>query len=115
MTYQERYGDWAGNPRGRAPDLTRCCVEIHPSTGFRVPYQCNRKRGHRPDNAYCKQHSPEAVAARDKAAKERYEKQSLKWKYETYGKMFHDVLKQIADGHNDPRSLAIETLKVMKR
>lgn len=54
--YKDRYGQWAGVPKGREPDFTRCAEEVHSTYGF-IHHQCSRKRGHGPDNAYCKQHA----------------------------------------------------------
>ncbi len=109
MTYKERYGAWAGNPQGRAPDFTRCCEEVSDSMNWNT-YQCSRKRGYGPDKAYCKQHDPEAVKARRAASDAKYNAEFNKRRYEWHGRKFFDVLKQIVDGHNDPRTLARETI-----
>lgn len=111
MTYRERYGAWAGNPQGRAPDLTRCCEEVTTYVGrFPQHHQCGRKRGYGPDKAYCKQHDPEAVKARREASEAKYNAEFNKRRYQWHGRKFFDVLKIIADGHNDPRTLARETI-----
>lgn len=66
------YGQWAGNPKGQAEDVTHCIKEVwEPGRGFRS-YQCQRKRGFGPDGLYCKQHDPEAVKKRQKASDRRY-------------------------------------------
>lgn len=109
--YKPSYGAWAGNTAGHKPDLSRCCVEIaDTSTRFTRYRQCTRKHGFGPDGAYCKQHDPEAVARRkaevEKRDAERYLKQRLEWA----GPRFFAVLKQIADGHNDPRTIALEAI-----
>ncbi len=54
--YLDRYGAWAGNPKGFAPDYNRCAWQVFDRTFFRS-YQCTRKCGHGPDGAYCKQHA----------------------------------------------------------
>ena len=51
------YGAWAGDPKGREEDITRCIVEVWPQSGSWMPWQCSRKRGHGPDALYCKQHT----------------------------------------------------------
>jgi hypothetical protein len=118
MTYElssfhrKSYGDWAGNRKGVKPDPSRCCAEV--SAGWHYS-QCSRKRGYGPEEAYCKTHDPVAVKARNDA-------QSAKWNAEwaeaeakrklaNNAQNFLDALRLIADGHNDPRSLAIEAIK----
>lgn len=54
---ERRYGEWAGCPKGRAEDKTRCVVEVYPQSGSWVPYQCLRKKGYGPNGEYCKQHA----------------------------------------------------------
>ena len=52
--YDEAYGQWAGNKKGFKPDYDRCCEQVYSNWRF---YQCQRKRGYGPDEAYCKQHA----------------------------------------------------------
>lgn len=54
--YQREYGQWAGNPRGQKPDLSKCAKGVY-SNGSYIESQCCRARGHGPDQAYCKQHA----------------------------------------------------------
>lgn len=106
-----RYGKAYGNNAKVPPDFERCCEGVvryianWPHHG-----QCARKRGHGPDRAYCKQHVPEKVKERQAEADKRqgvaHEKLRLEWA----GPRFFKVLKQIADGHNDPRALAQEAI-----
>jgi len=113
--YKTRYGAWAGSPQGSAPDFARCCEEVHDNSLGGLFHQCGRKRGYGPDEAYCKQHVPDTVAAR-KA--ENYRKHQRKWnerRAEIYGATFLRALQQIADGHNDARELAKETIAAFKR
>jgi hypothetical protein len=109
--HQKRYGDWSGRPQGTPPDPDRCCVEVWPNERGPIPYQCQRKRGFGPEQAYCKQHDPDVVAARRAAADAKYKQEmkarSLQWG----GPRFFRALKKIAEGHNDPRTLAQETIK----
>ena len=60
---------------------------------------------------FCKQHSPDVVAERRKKADEKYEASTLKWRTEVNGAKFLAVLRQIAEGHNDARGLATETVR----
>lgn len=46
--YDDRYGQWAGLPNGRAPDYTRCAASVYPDNSmisaqcrFRVKYNPN--------------------------------------------------------------------------
>ncbi len=57
-TKPRRYGQWAGDPQGRAEDKTRCVEEVHQGWHF---YQCQRKRGHGPLGEYCKQHASKLI------------------------------------------------------
>lgn len=45
----------------RVEDFTRCVESVYSDYGS---HQCERKRGHGPDGLYCKQHNPEAIAAK---------------------------------------------------
>jgi hypothetical protein len=72
--------------------------------------QCQRKRGFGPDLAYCKQHDPVAVEARNKAASAKYNEQYNRERYSWNGRRFFDALQKIADGHNDARGFAQEVI-----
>jgi hypothetical protein len=99
-----RYGAWAGNPAGFPADPLRCVTEVN--DGYRF-HQCTRKRGHGPDGAYCKQHDPDAIAAKKKARNDAWEAERQR------RDLRHDIdrsvklaIQLIADGHNNPRALA---------
>ncbi|TMO31879.1 hypothetical protein CWC26_21705 [Pseudoalteromonas sp. S4488] len=77
---------------------------------LRGGYQSTRTRGHGPDGAYCKLHDPEAVALRQKVTRPREDARYRTMRLAWAGPRFFEVLKQIADGHNDPRALAAEAL-----
>lgn len=114
--YKTKYGGWGGNPEGHKPDFARCCEEVGRNIGRWTSFgQCTRKRGYGPDKAYCKQHDPEAVRARRKALDAKYNEQHNKDRYRRYGPTFYNALKKIADGHNDARGLAKETLDEFHR
>lgn len=70
--HKERYGKWGGQPNGVAVDPSRCAEEVHPNERGALWSQCSRKRGHGPEGAFCKQHSPEAKAARNAKADRAY-------------------------------------------
>jgi len=103
------YGAWAGNPNGWPADAEKCCVEV--CHGIARHAQCTRPRGHGPEQAYCKQHDPAAQAARDKAAREKYEKEMFAKRLEWGGPTFFMALCKIADGDNNPRQTAIDAIK----
>lgn len=53
-THKERYGEWAGCPKGYAPDPKKCAAEV--CSGY-LFHQCSRALGHGPNGVYCKQHA----------------------------------------------------------
>ena len=99
--YRAEYGI---NMSRRRPDYTRCAHEVGDGFGW---HQCTRKNGHGPHGAWCKTHDPDAVKAKSEA-------RSAKWRAECDQRdrlnaataALEPALRQIAAGHNDPRSLA---------
>lgn len=91
-----------------APDPTRCAAEIPDATGWVRTRQCSRKRGHGSEGAFCKQHDPAVKAARQAEADRKNRKRWRERAREFSGPRFLDALRQIAAGHNDPRTLASE-------
>jgi hypothetical protein len=94
-----------------APDPDRCCEEITVNRGGWPAWsQCSRPRGHGPEQAYCKQHDPDVALKRAAAVAERekeaFQKRCLEW---DAPRLLH-ALCRIADGHNDPRSIAAEVV-----
>jgi hypothetical protein len=110
--YPAAYAQWSGNPKGIRPDFTRCCEEVY--ANFQS-HQCGRKRGFGPDKAYCKQHDPDAVKARRAASERKYLDEINAKQSQWHGPKFLAVLRQIADGHNDPRSIAKEAIEEYER
>lgn len=107
--YQKSYG------RNRhAPDYTRCCELVMGPERYFNSHQCRRKRGHGPDEAYCKQHDPAVVAARREKQEARWKAEFNRDRIQWNGKVFLEALQQIADGHNDPRGLAQEVIAKFK-
>lgn len=112
--HKPRYGDWAGNRAGQRPDPACCCESVYPPGRGMIPSQCAKSRGHGPEGAYCAIHDPAAVEARRAASQAAYE---AKWEPDRIRAARAQatpsliaVLQSIADGHNDPRSLAVSTL-----
>ncbi len=58
------YGKWAGDPKGRVEDITRCVEKVYDASGYGayVNHQCSRKRGQGADGLYCKQHAKQHPA-----------------------------------------------------
>jgi len=57
MNEKRIYGAWAGDTKGRVEDESRCIEEVKAQEGWGHWYQCQRKRGHGPNELYCKQHA----------------------------------------------------------
>lgn len=112
--YPKVYGAWAGNPGGQKPDYSRCCQEVRSSERWSRAFQCNRKRGYGPDEAYCKQHDPAVVKVREEAQTARSNAAWNKRCLEFAGPRFFKVLKEIAAGHNDAKALAQQTIDSYK-
>lgn len=108
----ERYGQWAGNEQGRAADLSRCCVEVYSGHSL-ISSQCSRKNGHGPEGAYCKQHDPAAVEHRRIVGEYNYRLENHNRTMKRLASVL-PVIKAIAEGHNDPRSLCQEWLEERK-
>lgn len=100
------------------PKWDRCCVQVWGGPKGITPSQCNNKARHDEDHSgrptRCKIHSREYVSAKQKKAdakyqaqmdviRERREKAKLK-------QACLDLVRQIAKGHNDPRTAAMELL-----
>lgn len=109
--YKKSYGVWAGLPTGHAPDYAQCCEEVWSRERWSKHYQCSKPRGYGPDKAYCKQHDPQIVKARQEASAARSEQKWQQRLLEIYGHTFYETLVKIADGHNDARGLAQEVIK----
>lgn len=107
------YGKWAGNPKGTKEDPTRCIEAVRSDPW--ISCQCSRKRGFGPDGLYCKQHDPDAAARRKAETEAREQRQWASRMIEANARRMALALRQIADGHNDPRGLATETIANVRR
>jgi len=96
--------------------MPACCERVHDSNSPRG-YACSRSGVvAREGRFYCKQHDPDAVAARHKARNERWQAEwAEKQRRTAAAERLRDfraeavaALRLIAAGHNDPRSLAAE-------
>jgi hypothetical protein len=114
---EESMTDWQPSSyHTKYHDPRNCVARV---SGFFGQSQCSRKRGHGPEQAYCKQHDPAAVKARREANRAKYR---AEWEAKEkareaeraatqLGKDAIAALQAIADGHNDPRGLAQSVLK----
>lgn len=108
--YPKAYGAWGGNPKGNRPDFTRCCESVHGRGFDMIGHQCRKSRGQGPDEAYCKQHDPDRVKARQDESRQAYRDKVNKLQVQWYGATFLAALREIEAGHNDPRTLAREVI-----
>lgn len=105
MTYGSSYSPTPYDP-------ARCvCPVSFRDAGWTRKMQCTRKPGHGPDGLYCKQHSPEAVEARVKAQDERHKQRMSEWRPRWCATAMLKIIRQIANGHNDPRGLCSEFMR----
>ena len=92
-----------------------CRSAIHRRDGWGFT-QCAKLGKHQDADGiwWCETHEPERAAQRAAATDARqraaWEKQHKTWRYGHQGERLRDALRQIANGHNDPRSLALEVL-----
>jgi transposase-like protein len=93
------------------PDFARCADTVSSGSVWHGSKQCSRKNGHGPDGAFCKQHDPQAIAAKrvalDAAWKRKSDQQARDIAFALQSK---DAIRAIAEGHNDPMTLAREIL-----
>ena len=87
------YGNWAGNPKGVKEDPSRCIEGVYHGL-FSRGSQCGRKRGHGPGGEYCKQHSPDEIARKNRLRTEKFEFQDAqakqKWKDTLVGRWLRE-------------------------
>lgn len=75
MSTERRYGQWAGNPAGRAENPTKCIESVPGKGRAAIPRQCIFPRGHGPEGLYCKRHDPERIT--EERLKEQEEQRRL--------------------------------------
>lgn len=114
MEYKETYGRYK-----TPPDRTRCAEVISGSNAWFSATQCSRKAKCDPDEhgnpTTCKQHSAEAVNARRSKEKAKYDAEMRNFRVRGNAYQMYTALKQIADGHNDARQLAIDSVALVDR
>lgn len=108
------YGTWAGNPKGNPEVEGRCLQTVGRDVGRWTQFgQCDRKNGHGPDGAFCKQHDPEKIIERNRIADEKSNAQWEARKLEIYGGTFAKALMEIFKGHNNPSERAAQALSLL--
>jgi len=109
MEYQKTYGP---SYRGVKADTSRCAA--HVSGAGWGGSQCQRKATCDPNEdgkpTTCKQHSDSSMNARREKQRAAQETDMAKWQERYAAPRMRAALQKIADGHNDPRSLAQEVL-----
>jgi hypothetical protein len=117
--FKAHYRDSYGHNRYAAkPDFARCAERVYGGDAWSGAKQCSRKNGHGPDGAFCKQHDPEALAAKRVALAAKRAARDAAWKQEwdkkrqesAFAAESKDAIRAIAEGHNDPMTLAREIL-----
>jgi hypothetical protein len=118
---------WVGRHTNTPGNPKLCRASVYSREGgsysWLHSYQCTRKpivcrEINGEEYGFCKQHDPEAAAARNKARSEAWRAEAkAKEAQARREKQTRDAMaackaavEQIAAGHNDPRTLAVETL-----
>lgn len=94
-----------------AVDLSRCRAQVYEQVSRNFS-QCARRASVQEEGlGFCKQHAPSAERARMAASAERDRRQrEARTRPFQMLTAYGEALRAIADGHNDPRQLAAETL-----
>ncbi len=101
--------EYRANDHDRKFDPACCKAGFWSNERWSRYSQCSRKPV---IDGWCKQHSPEAEEARERQRKERADAEQRKWdRAFSRPRDYETALQQIADGHNDPRTLAREALE----
>lgn len=109
---------WRPMPYQGGPDLKRCRASVHRDGSFGI-CQCSRAgKIERAGHLFCSIHDPVAVKTKNAARKAAWDAEwaeknrisQLEADRRKFRAACADALRIIAAGHNDPRSLAVETL-----
>jgi hypothetical protein len=95
----------------KRPDFARCADSVYLGSVWHGSKQCSRKNGHGPDGAFCKQHDPVALAAKRVAEEAAWKREwDQKARESAFTSESKAAIRAIAEGHNDPMTLAREIL-----
>lgn len=117
--FKAQYRGWYGHHFDkREPDYNRCAEHVYDRYGT---HQCERKNGHGPHGAWCRQHDPVAIQAKREAAAAKRDAENRAWmekraKEQAVARAaaaLEPALRQIAEGHNDSRGLAESVLAAL--
>jgi hypothetical protein len=92
---------WDGSPYRAKVDPTRCAASVAESGRGVGVHQCGNK--HKPDSEWCATHNPEAIAKRQAASADRYEKELSNSPYVRLGKaeaMVVDLKRELAEARD---------------
>lgn len=106
-----RYSGRGTFERGHAQDPERCRWQVA-DYSLRWPnyHQCNRKP--KVDGLWCLQHSPDEMAKREKAKRDKWDADWQKRLVEIRGRYYREALLEIAKGElNDPVGYAVMKLE----
>lgn len=94
------------------PDFNRCAGRVGSAGSFGGSCQCSRKHGHGPQGAWCKTHDP---VAREEKRMTRLAAERAKWARDAAIRALRserdDIIRKIAEGHDNPRELCADWLK----
>lgn len=110
-SYSKSYGAWAGG-KGRPADHSKCCKRVTPAHSWHSQ-QCSKPNGKGPHGAHCTMHDPIKVAERQRKSTENFYANERQREMRSVGRAIEALL-LIEKGHNDPRSLAKETLDMYR-
>jgi hypothetical protein len=103
--------DYGPSFRCRKPDYARCAESVADDGRMVTSSQCSRKNGHGPEGAWCKQHDPQAIAAKREARNAAWRREwDQKARETAFTAESKTAIRAIAEGHNDPMTLAREIL-----
>ena len=101
--------------QSRKPDYDLCAGRVSDGGRWPTSHQCAKKNGHGPEGAWCKQHDPAAVKARQAASYSKWEAESANSaRNMTFAADCKTAIRDIAAGHNDPRGLAQSIIDKME-
>jgi hypothetical protein len=91
------------------PHLERCAKSVWSNNNYA---QCQRKNGHGLDGAFCKQHDPVLRQQKAEASYAAYRAEvDARVAAKQFASACEAAIRQISEGHNDPRGLALSIIE----
>lgn len=110
-TWDKEYG-W--NLSKRPPDFTRCCANVA-SNGSWGSHQCYNKARYDKDEqgrfTHCKRHNNDTAEKKKLLSQEAQKVADIEFKKRAHGPSAIEIVRKIAEGHHDPRILAVEFME----